>query len=70
MSDLNEKILIAHEQGDHYALVDLYAAAADQAMGLDARCYFLTIANVFALEQNHPRQSELHSELKAHGREE
>lgn len=70
MSDLNERILIAHETGDHYALVDLYAAAAEQSTDLDARCYFLTIANVFALEQNHPRQTELHDELKRHGREE
>ena len=31
MSDLNDRLLAAHAEGDHAALVHLYAEAADRA---------------------------------------
>lgn len=65
---LDEQLLAAHASGDHRALVGLYAQAADAANSIDASCFFLTHAYVYALEQNHPDQAKLHARLKEHGR--
>ncbi|MCR8825567.1 hypothetical protein [Pseudosulfitobacter koreensis] len=69
MSDLNAQLLAAHAAGDHRALVTLYAQAADGAEDLDAACFFLTQAYVFALEQNAPQVAMLRARLAAEGRE-
>jgi hypothetical protein len=70
MSDLDQRLLAAHDRGDHAALVGLYAMAADSSRDLNAACFYLTHAYVFALEQNHPDTASLHARLIAHGREE
>lgn len=70
MNDLDQRLLAAHDAGDHLALVDLYTQAAEATEDLDAVCFYLTHAYVFALEQNHPDQGALHARLKAYGREE
>ena len=70
MDDLDQRLLAAHDAGDHIALVELYTQAADAARDLDAECFYLTHAYVFALEQNHLDYKGLHARLKAHGREE
>lgn len=70
MNDLDQRLLAAHDAGDHLALVGLYTQAADAADDLDAACFYLTHAYIFALEQNHPDQRALHARLKTHGREE
>lgn len=69
MSDLHEQMLAAHAARDQKALISLYAAAADSANNLDAACFFLTHAYVFALEAGAPQARNLHARLKRHGRE-
>lgn len=62
----------AHAAGDGLRLVRLYTQAADAAEArgdVDAACFFLTHAYVFALEQGTPAAEDLHRRLKAHGRE-
>lgn len=71
---LDAALIAAHAAGDGRALVRLYARAADQARdadgNVDAECFFLTQAYVFALQTGAPEASALHARLKAHGREE
>lgn len=69
MSDLDAAMIRAHAAGDHAALVRHYAQAADQAADLDAACFYLTHAYVFALEAGAPEAQALHARLVAHGRE-
>lgn len=69
MSDLDAVMIRAHATGEHAALVRLYAQAADQAADLDAACFYLTHAYVFALEAGAPEAQALHARLVAHGRE-
>lgn len=71
MSDLNAQLLAAHEAGDGAALVQLYTAAADQVedSDIDAACFYLTHAYVFALELGDPACAILRARLIAHGRE-
>jgi hypothetical protein len=69
MTDLNAQLLAAHAAGDHLALVTLYAQAADGAADVDAACFFLTQAYVFALEQDAPQGAALRARLAAEGRE-
>ncbi len=68
MSSLDDKLLAAHDAGDDWALVGLYTMAADQVNDIDAACFFLTQAYIFALEQDHPAQVPLHERLLQHGR--
>ena len=70
MSDLDARILAAHDAGDPGALAELYCAAADQADDEDAECFFLVAAYVFALESDHPQAAAIHTRLKDKGREE
>lgn len=70
MSALDQRLLAAHEAGDHMALVGLYTLAADAADDLEASCFYLTHAYIFALEQNHPDAETLRGRLARHGREE
>lgn len=69
MTDLNAAMLAAHATSDQKALVALYTQAADQAVDLDAACFFLTHAYVFALELGHTQTEALRLRLVAEGRE-
>jgi hypothetical protein len=66
---LDTAMIAAHEAHDSAALVRLYTQAADTANDLDASCFFLTHAYVFALEAGAPDARALHSRLVRHGRE-
>ncbi len=73
MADLEARLLTAHGARDQAALVGLYAEAGDvaEAVGdVDAACFYLTHAFVFALDEGDVRAVELHARLKARGREE
>ncbi|MFP3383636.1 MULTISPECIES: hypothetical protein [Tritonibacter] len=68
---LHAAILAAHAQHDLERLVDLYAIAADSKEvegDVDATCFFLTQAFVFALEAGVARAHELNRRLVAYGR--
>jgi len=69
MKDLDANMISAHEAGDRRALIRLYAQAADAVNDLDASCFYLTHAYVFALEAGASEAPALHARLKAHGRE-
>lgn len=71
--ELDAALLDAHAEGDGARLVSLYAAAADAAEAegrIDAACFFLTQAYVFALDNGDASASALHARLLARGREE
>ena len=70
MSELNARMIAAHEARDKAALVALYTEAADAANALDAECFFLSHAYIFALEAGSPQEATLRARLLAHGREE
>jgi hypothetical protein len=70
---LDADLIAAHEARDWRQLVALYSEAADtsEAAGdIDAACFYLTHAYVFALQTGDPRAADLHQRLKARGREE
>lgn len=69
MSDLDARMIAAHAAADPDALIALYTEAADQSNDLDAACFFLTHAYVFALERGHGCAPLLHARLCDHGRE-
>ena len=69
MSDLDARLIAAHEAGDKHALVTLYTEAADGANDVDAACFYLTHAYVFALDAGHPATARLHARLVAQNRE-
>ena len=68
MNALDDKLLAAHARGDKPALVTLYGEAADGADDIDAACFYLTHAYIFALELGHADVPELHARLSEHGR--
>ncbi len=68
MSDLDQALLTAHVNDDKAALVRLYTLAADGAGDIDAACFYLTHAYVFALEIGAPATAALHQRLLDHGR--
>jgi hypothetical protein len=68
MTDLDTQLLAAHASGDKAALVTLYTAAADQAGSVDAACFYLTHAYIFALDLGHADTAHLHARLAEHGR--
>lgn len=69
MSDLDTRLLAAHEKDDRAALVRLYAEAADATLDDDARYFYLTHAYVYALELAHPDTFALKARLLEAGRE-
>lgn len=69
MKALDDMLLQAHARDDRPALVGLYAQAADTVNDLDAACFYLTHAYVFALELGDRRAADLHARLMAEGRE-
>ncbi len=70
---LDAALIEAHEAGDDPRLVSLYTQAADAAEAkgdIDACCFHLTQAYVFALACGARQAGSLHARLMAHGREE
>ena len=73
MATLDQKILLAHARGDGNRLAGLYLQAANekQLLGnIDATCFFLTQAYVFALEAGSDLVPEINCRLVEQGREE
>ena len=68
MTTLDDRLLAAHADCDHRALVTLYAQAADETTNTDAACFYLTHAYIFALELGHEDAAVLHARLADHGR--
>ena len=70
---LDAALIDAHEAADLGRLIALYTIAAEgsEAAGeIDAACFYLTHAYVFALQAGDARAAALHARLKARGREE
>lgn len=67
---LEAQLLAAHDIDDRYTLIQLYTQAADTSNDLDAACFFLTYAYIYALELGAPEAGTLHARLREHGREE
>ncbi|MGJ8622158.1 MAG: hypothetical protein ACSHW1_05220 [Yoonia sp.] len=68
MDALDARLLDAHARDDRAGLVTLYAEAADASPDIDAACFYLTHAYIYALEMNHHAVTALHARLKQHGR--
>jgi len=71
--ELDAALIDAHEAGDNRRLVALYTLAANMAEAageIDACCFHLTQAYVFALACGARQAGALHARLLAHGREE
>ena len=68
MSDLNTRLLAAHAADDKVVLVALYTQAADEAGDIDAACFYLTHAYIYALELGLADAAPLHARLHRHGR--
>lgn len=72
--DLDKRLLAAHGgAGDNRTLSRLYTQAGDLAESqrqIDAACFYLTHAYVFALEQGLPEAAKLRQRLILFGREE
>jgi hypothetical protein len=68
MTSLQDCLLDAHARGDQLALVALYTEAADNTDVIDAACFHLTHAYIFALELGDPVSDALYARLKVHGR--
>ena len=72
MSDLDAALLEAHAAGDGLKPAALYTEAADQAEDkgdIEASCFYLTHAYVFALEAGLPTAGALNKRLAEHGRD-
>jgi hypothetical protein len=69
MTDLDARLLHAHEACDLAALVALYAEAADATPDEQARGFYLTHAYVFALELGSDAAPSLRQALIDMGRE-
>lgn len=69
MTDLDAQMIAAHEAADRPALIRLYTQAANLANSLDAACFYLTHAYIFALEAGAAEAKALHARLVQHGRE-
>jgi len=68
---LDRDLLAAHASGDAASLIQLYTQAADlseMAGDVDATCFYLTHAFVFALEAGAPEVALLNQRLVAHSR--
>ena len=73
MKLLDKQILQAHAQGNGFSLAELYLQAANERENegdVDATCFFLTQAYVFALECGSELARDINRRLVAHGREE
>ena len=68
-SDLEEKILIAHQNNDGLKLAELYAEAAYNSPNENKACFFMVNAYTHALECKHPDTQSFFQFLKKHARE-
>ena len=68
-SDLEEKILIAHQNNDGLKLAELYAEAAYNSPNKNKACFFMVNAYTLALEYSHPKTQSFFQFLKKHARE-
>ncbi|MCR9146449.1 MAG: hypothetical protein NXH74_04540 [Rhodobacteraceae bacterium] len=68
--ELDARMIDAHEARDLGALIQLYSQAADMVNDVDAACFYLTHAYVFALEAGAAQAASLRDRLVAQGREE
>ncbi len=68
MTSLQDRLLAGHAKGDQAALVGLYTEAGDGTDDIDAACFYLTHAYIFALELGDPRTKPIYARLKAQGR--
>jgi hypothetical protein len=68
MTALQDRLLAAHADDDRSRLVALYTEAADGTADIDAACFYLTHAYIFALELGDPVSDALYQRLHAHGR--
>lgn len=66
--DLQDRLLRAHARNDRAALITGYTQAAEAQSDIDAACFFLTHAYVFALDAGDPRADDLRAKLARHGR--
>lgn len=69
MAELAAAIRDAHARHDLRDLARLYEQAADAAESVDAECFLLTYAYIYALDAGDERAPALHERLRAHGRE-
>lgn len=69
MNTLDAQLLAAHEANNIASLIDLYTQAAEQSDGVEAACFYLTHAYVFALELGSTAAPILRARLEDHGRE-
>ena len=70
--DLDRALIKAHARGDISELIRLYTRAGDasEAIGdIDAACFYLTHAYVFALQEGDGAAADLNIRLVEHGRE-
>ncbi|WP_136439394.1 hypothetical protein [Pacificoceanicola onchidii] len=68
---LEKALLDAHARHDQGALIRLYTIAGDEAekrQDIDAACFYLTHAFVFALESGAPEAEALNIRLAERGR--
>ena len=71
--NLEAALLAAHATGENPALVTLYAQAGKMRLAaaeVDAGCFYLTQAYIYALDCGHEKSAELHAILRNYGREE
>ena len=69
----DQQIQQAHQSGNMALLSTLYAQAADQLEAdgdIDAACFYLTQAYIFALDAGLPAATTYNARLVAHGRDE
>lgn len=69
MTDLHARLLEAHASGDIANLIDCYVEAAESASTEEAKAFYLTHAQVFALEAGYKIADALRNRLVAMGRE-
>ncbi|MGV6848083.1 MAG: hypothetical protein ACWA5A_06860 [Marinibacterium sp.] len=69
MTDLDARLIAAHQAEDSVALVHLYREAAEQAAAEQAAAFFLTQAQVLALEAGLAEAQDLRARLIAMGRD-
>lgn len=69
--ELDRLLLDAHDRNDHADLIRCYTIAADEheaMQDIDAACFYLTHAFIFALESGAPEADALNQRLVAYGR--
>jgi len=71
LQTVEKALLLAHEQNNYSDLVTYYSKAAtlmENQGDIDAACFYLTQAYVYAMECGSDQAQELHNRLAKHGR--